>query len=169
MLELVSVLMNILIVEGALLVALNVVILGLILKQMYESKESVKKFKDVALSFRQKVYSNERYSNICKAAVVLYGLIKLTALWCFSILLGIAFTPSIWGTIMILVAEILIIALQVRNKFVLNSEDVIDLKWIMLKAEKLIQKKLPSFSVRNGYEKVRYSIQGCFKKENKAK
>lgn len=168
MLEFVSVLMSVLMIEGALLISLNIVNLILIIKQMYENKESIKNLKKCILNFKQKVYSNEKYSSICKATVVLYGVTKLTAIWCFSVLFGVVITSNMWAIIGILMIEILIIALQVKNKFALRSEDIIDVAWLLSKIELFIQRKLPEFSFKSNYEKIRDSIYGYFKKENNA-
>lgn len=159
MLEFVNVLMSILVIEGVLLVTLGFMSLMIILRQMYESKESVKNFKNYVKKFKQKVYSNEKYSNVCKAMVVLYGITKLTALWCFSILFGLVFISNIWAVIGLLILEILVIALQVRNKFILNKEDTINVSWLLIRIERFVQKTVPNFSFRGCYEKMKDSIQ----------
>ena len=152
MLELVSVLMKTLILEGVLLVGLLAVCIVLLGKQLKEKQVSKNIFKEAVSEFKHGVSSGTEYSKIYKSVIVVFGITELTAMWCFTLLFSVMITSNIFVITGMLILEMLLIAVEINNRFATSEESKVTVKWALVRIEKLIKNFSPNFSIKQFYE-----------------
>lgn len=160
MIDLVGALTKLLIVETALLL---LALLGACFMIISKAKRNLKS-KGELISFIKSEISNKmsdgkNYSAIYKIIVVLYGTIRLTAMWWFTILASVLLDFNIFQIILVMLIEIIFIGVDVNNRLAINEEHTINYLWLKNKINTMLQKTNQEETVKKITETIKIKIK----------
>lgn len=91
--------------------------------------------------------------------IVLYGMLKLTAIWWFTILSSMILSLNLIQIVLVMVIEIAIISIKVHNKLTLDKDKVINFNWVKCKLNNILKKNNKDITVEDIIENIKVKIK----------
>lgn len=164
MFEFVNVLFKVLVLESLLLATL-IIIAGVALLKVVKNKIedgcklNMSMLKEVKSEIKESLLLAGRNKNIYTSILVVFGVMKLTAMWSFTILFSVIISADLLTIIAMMLIEILIIAIELNNRIVTKEENKVNLAWLEVRVDKIIQKVNPEFSTKKLVEKFSNTLK----------
>lgn len=124
----------------ALSIALLISLYMLMVKALKGSGSLAAIKQNIKSEISKKILNGADYSLIDKTVIVLYGIIRLTAIWWFTILMSVLLNFNIVQTVILMIIEMMFIGISVHNKITTNEEKYINYAWFKDKFDVVLKK-----------------------------